>query len=341
MAYKDMEEVLVAESARAISTLFRDMGNIFELAVPASVDKTDIEVPVFRRATDLSAVSTARASGADPKLINTKFYFEPIRLQDHTLGEMLDKQDLPRMNNLLESAGYSFIINELTEALMNGIHNEISTILATDANFSAGNSVYNVNGSSVEWQNTATAVPRTDVKELKSLYRAAQGAEPNYGVISRDVLDILILTDEWINYWDKIPMPESEIEQLKKYFSVPNFLILDKYKGINGSFTSYYDEIFLLTYIEPAQRGELIGNIVANRSALRVYFLDQNSAYNQDSDPSVEREWMAMNVGLPMLMKFWMKWDQYAIKKNIIGNVNYKVHVANQYAMAKLKNIYT
>lgn len=339
MAYKDLEEVLVAESARSISTLFRDMGNIFDLSVPASLDKTDVEVPVFRRATDLSAVSTARASGADPQIITTKFYFEPVRLQDHSLVETLDKQDLPRLNNLLESAGYSFIINELTEGLMNGIHNEVSSIIADDTNFSEGNSIVDVNGSSVEWGTGATAVPRTDAKNLKALYRTAQGAEPNYGVISRDVLDVLVLTDDWIDYWEKIPMPITEIEQLKKYFSVPNFLILDKYKGVNGSFTSYYSGVFMFTYIEPAQRGELIGNIVANRSALRIYFLDQNAG-GIDRDPNIEREWSAMNVNLPMLIKFWMKWDQFGLKKNIIGNLNYKVHVANQYALSKLTNIY-
>lgn len=338
MATLNIEEVLVTESARAISTMFRDMGNIFDFAVPASVSSSDVQVPLFKRATDLSLVNTARASGADPQTISSKLYFETIYLEDHSLVEKIDKQDMPRMRKLIGNAGYDFIVNELTEALMNGIHNDVSTIITTAANFSGGSSIIDLSGGGyVQWSTGATAVPKTNSNELKDLYRTAQGAEPNYLVISRDVIDVLMTTDDWIAYWDKIPMPEIETEQLKKYFSIPNVLILDKYKGVNGSFTSYYTDVFILTYIEPANRGELIGDIVANRSALRIYFLDQEM---ESQDPAIIDQWTAMNVGLPMLIKLWTKYDQYSLQQLIISNSMYKVHVANQYALAKLENIY-
>lgn len=341
MATLNLEEVLVTETARAISTMFRDMGNIFQFVVPASVDSTDIQVPLFKRATDLSLVNTARASGADPQTIASKFYFESISLEDHSLVEKIDRQDIPRMNKLIGTAGYDFIINELIEALMNGIHNGVSDIISTAANFSDGNSIIDLSaGGHVQWSTVATAVPRADSNELKELYRAAQGAEPNYLVISRDVLDTLTITDDWIGYWDKIQMPETEEEQLKKYFSIPNVLLLGKYKGINGSFTNYYTQVFIYTYIEPPRSGELIGNIVANRSALRIYFLDQNSSNVENQDPSLINQWTAMNVDLPMLIKLWTKSDQYGLQRLIVSDAMYKVHVANKYALAKFTDIY-
>ena len=329
-----LQDVMITQSNRAIATMFRDLGNIFDVSPPGVLDDMNVEVPYFTRNVDLSKVETLRGIGAPPQEFKPDFNFAKIKLKNHAIMVPIDKSELPLLYKI-KSSSYSYIVDYIVEALMNSMHNSLKTELEDTNNYDG---VAGEMNPAVQWSTLATATPRVDMNALKVLFRARQGAEPSSFLISRDVIDQLIATTDWINWWDKRAIPTTEKEQLEKYFSIDNVIEFDKYKGINGSFTNYYAKTAVLATVDPVGRGEVIGDIIANRSAIRFYFLDQNSPQVEYSEDARQR-WSGQGLLNRLLIKIWSKWDQYGYSKNIHGTCDWNICVANKYGLARFTNV--
>lgn len=334
---------LITESNKAIATMFRDGKDIFDVFPAASLPSRNVEVPKFVRYYDLSKVDTRRAAGASPKQIRPRFEFESITLNNHTISVPIDSIEMGKMQ-ALGTAGYAHIINDEVDALMYDVHKAAAAELSDTTNYDSGTFEYDIDSSSTEWGTTATATPKADFDELLKLFNGRQGGEPTTLIISKDVALKLKNTDAWSTYWDNKTYPATEEAAIARFFEVPDIYvkILNKYKGVDGSYTNYYDQTFVLATIDQVGEGELIGNITANRSAIRFYFLDQKdtSASGLFTENMV-RTWAQQGIRNELLIKMWETVGNFNLTKYILGMTDWNIHVSNPNGLARFVNIYS
>lgn len=329
-------EVLIPETKYAIMTFFQDLGNISRLVPGASVPRQSLEVPYLIMDQDLSNIDTERAEGADPKVIQTSISYAPIRLIPHALKERIDMDRENQNITLNGDLSYIYVVNNLVHALSSSIHKALLTNINDPANYDG----VGVGEQPVvtQWINPA-ATPKADFKLCLNMFRKRQGAEPSTIAISRDVLDALELTTEWLTYWNNKTVAGITMEnRLSEYFNYRGeWVILDTYRGINNNFTYYYSGVFLMATVEAAGSGQLIGDIVANRSAMRFYFLDQNA---DERNPEVRARWNVDGLGITdrQIIRIW-DWYPTPYIHEIHSECKWGLHVPNKYGLAKLTNL--
>lgn len=332
--------ILRAESKKAIATFFRDSGDLTRIAIPAKLTNPNVKVPKFTRAYDYSAgASSLRPPGSKPIQIRTSFNFDDISLKERAVTQPVDIQDRQNLYMLGQESITAFVIQNLVEALVYDMHNELSGVFADDTYFSVLDLTV---AGSTKWDQAA-ATPRADFDTLLGNFRTRLGKDPNTIIISRDVVSaIKSNVTDWTNFWADHPIPDSDEDQMRKYFGhnlVDNVIIPATYKGTDGAYSDFYSDLFILTYIEPAGRGQVIGDITANRSPIRMYFLDQAYDYMNPNPSNTSRGFVSNDVGL--LIKLWEYDDPGGYMSNIDAKCNWAIDVANQYALTKIKNILT
>jgi hypothetical protein len=331
--------ILKAESKKAIQTFFRDSGDLTKMAVPAKLINPAVKVPKFTRDYDYSAGSKLRAPGAKPKQIRTSFKFHNIELVESAISQPIDIQDRQNLYMLGQQSITAFAIQNLVEGLVLDMHESLSTIYDTDSYFS----VLDLTAAgSTKWDQ-AGATPRTDFDTLLGQFLTRLGKNPNTIIISRDIVSaIKSNVTDWTNFWANHPMPDRPEDQLRKYFGlnlVDQVIIPSTYKGTDGAYSEFYSNLFILTYIEPAGQGQVIGDLTANRSPIRMYFLDQLYDYMQPNPSNKSKGFISMPEGL--LIKLWQYEDNGGYMSNIDAKCNWSLDVTNPYALTKIKNILT
>jgi hypothetical protein len=335
----DYTKILKAESKKAIATLFRDSGDLTRMAIPAKLTSPNVQVPKFTRKYDYSLGNSLRGPGAKPVEIMSNFEFESIMLRERAVSQPVDIQDIQNLNMIGQSVISAHVINNLVEVLTYDMHKELVSVYQDDTNFAVLDLTV---AGSTKWD-VAGATPRADFDTALGLYRARFGRDPNTLIISRDIISSVknVVTD-WTTFWQLNALPDGEEDQLRKYFGgnlVQNVIIPKVYKGTDGSYQDFYTETFVLAYIEPSNQGAVIGDITANRSPIRLYFLDQSYDFMDSNSNNKSKGFVSNEEGL--LIKMWEYPTEGGYMKKIDAKCNWKMHVANPYALTKIKNMFT
>jgi hypothetical protein len=344
METRDLNEVLIPLTNRAIATLFREMGEIFTIAVPSVLDDVGVQVPKFTRGLDLSKVDTLRADGAPPQEIRSDFKFGDIELKNHALFEPIDRNRLIRLNKIQRSSE-SYIVNNLTDGLMYNMHAALSAEIFNDDNYDDGTATYygiHALAGGREWDQAAGTNPPDDIKTLKTIYRTRQGTNPRYLVMSQDVIDLLQANHHYMAYWSDKVEPEITEVAIAKYLKVPEVINLSTLAGIDGNYTDFYTDVCMFATIEPVGNGIYLGDIIGNRSAFRFYFLDQNSTKIQIDPNSRTKPTPAEAIyNNRLILKFWEKWNEHGFAKNVYATCDWSLDVANKWGLARIDNLHT